>query len=433
MNRRPTLLSFACKPFARLCAVGLVALTGSAMAGEIVLYEHSRFRGRSETLFAAMYDLSGMRFANEVSSIVVKSGTWELCTERSYRGTCRTFNSGEYSQLEDINDAVRSVREVQTRPVQPPVASQPPRTQYPAYVDASRGTTIYEHGNFAGRSLSLNAPTPNFESLGMNDMVSSIIVRGGMWEFCMHANYQPPCRMFGPGDHFQVGEQFNDQFSSARPVDSGNSFPSAQAPQRPQPSQPPVQNNQAQAYLYSGEGFRGGSRTLTGRVDNFDDIDFNDRVSSIIINQGNWLFCSDANFRGSCQTLGPGRYSSLDGELRSRISSARPTRGSGNSQGDWGGNSGWGSGNWSGNRGSVTLYEYEDFGGRSYNITGFMNNLDNTGFNDRASSVVVQSGRWEFCTDANFRGTCRTVGPGRYESLPSDMDSKISSARQIGN
>jgi len=61
-----------------------------------------------------------------------------------------------------------------------------------------------------------------------------------------------------------------------------------------------------------------------------------------------------------------------------------------------------------------------------------MRNLDPTGFNDRASSLRVESGYWIFCSDSEFRGDCRTFGPGDYASLPG-MNNVISSGRQISN
>lgn len=416
--------------FSRIVGACLLVAAGATWAGEISIFQHDRFRGRQETLFGAVNDLSALRFANDISSLVVRNGTWELCTEANFRGTCRAFQPGEYSQVGDLNDRVRSLREVGNRPA--PV--QPGQPYYPGQVDSSRGITIYEHGSFGGRGVSLNGPVASFESIGMNDTVSSLIVRGGVWELCVHANFQPPCRQFGPGDHSAVGEDFNDQFSSARPVNSVSSYPGTSAPTYP--SGPPVYGDpNADVVVFSGDNFRGGSRTLTGRVDSFESIGFNDSVASIIVNRGTWQFCTDANYRGNCQSLSPGRYASLDGSLRNQISSARPERGNGNyggNQGSWGGSSGWGGGGWYGNRGSVTLYEYTDFIGRSYTITSTINSLADVGFNDKASSVVIERGTWEFCTDAHFQGTCRTVGPGRYGSIPREMDSKISSVRQVG-
>ena len=61
-----------------------------------------------------------------------------------------------------------------------------------------------------------------------------------------------------------------------------------------------------------------------------------------------------------------------------------------------------------------------------------MRNLDTTGFNDRASSLRVESGYWIFCSDSEFRGECRTFGPGDYASL-AGMNNVISSGRRISN
>jgi hypothetical protein len=60
-----------------------------------------------------------------------------------------------------------------------------------------------------------------------------------------------------------------------------------------------------------------------------------------------------------------------------------------------------------------------------------MSNLDGTGFNDRASSLRVEGGYWLFCSDAGFRGTCRTFGPGDYPTLPPGLNNQISSGRRI--
>ena len=54
-------------------------------------------------------------------------------------------------------------------------------------------------------------------------------------------------------------------------------------------------------------------------------------------------------------------------------------------------------------------------------------------FNDRASSLRVDRGYWIFCSDADFRGECRTFGPGEYPVLPPELDNRISSGRRISN
>jgi hypothetical protein len=83
-------------------------------------------------------------------------------------------------------------------------------------------------------------------------------------------------------------------------------------------------------------------------------------------------------------------------------------------------------------RARAILYEFPNFGGRSFVIeTNVVGNLDRTGFNDRASSIRVEGGYWLFCTNAGFEGTCRTFGPGDYASLPWEINDRISSGRRI--
>ena len=61
--------------------------------------------------------------------------------------------------------------------------------------------------------------------------------------------------------------------------------------------------------------------------------------------------------------------------------------------------------------GELTLYSRDDYHGRS-------------------QSVRVRSGYWEVCEDVDFRGRCRTLGPGEYASLER-LSNRISSVREV--
>jgi hypothetical protein len=140
-------------------------------------------------------------------------------------------------------------------------------------------------------------------------------------------------------------------------------------------------------------------------------------------NFGRSGFCVDIEFRGNCGVLAPGAYPNL-GAYAGRISSVRPVDGrySDNRSDDRGRN----------REARATLYEGPNLSGRSYPINDPMPNLARTGFNDRASSLRVDRGYWIFCSDAEFRGDCRTYGPGEYASLPG-LNNVISSGRRISN
>lgn len=175
--------------------------------------------------------------------------------------------------------------------------------------------------------------------------------------------------------------------------------------------------------FYQDDNYRGRQFTADRPVANFARDGFNDRVYSAIVHDGRWEICVDADFNGSCGVLAPGAYPNL-GAYAGRISSVRPI-----------------DGRYTGNRGDdrardrharATLFEGINLSGRSYRLDETMPNLANSGFNDRASSLRVESGYWIFCSDAEFRGECRTFGPGDYASMPT-LNNVISSGRRISD
>jgi uncharacterized protein YcfJ len=80
----------------------------------------------------------------------------------------------------------------------------------------------------------------------------------------------------------------------------------------------------------------------------------------------------------------------------------------------------------------VTFYEHDGFQGRSFSTQRQVGNFERFGFNDRASSVVVLSDRWEVCQDARFSGQCVVLRPGRYPSLAAmGLNDRVSSVRIV--
>lgn len=82
----------------------------------------------------------------------------------------------------------------------------------------------------------------------------------------------------------------------------------------------------------------------------------------------------------------------------------------------------------------VTFYSRDDFHGRQFTANGQVRNMDRTGFNDRASSAVVNDGNWQVCSDAYFNGQCVVLQPGEYPNLDRmGLGDKISSVRPVGD
>ena len=85
----------------------------------------------------------------------------------------------------------------------------------------------------------------------------------------------------------------------------------------------------------------------------------------------------------------------------------------------------------------IILFEHINFHGAHKHLYGSESNLaasDDSSFNDKISSFVINSGTWQFFRDTNFAGPASTVlGPGRYNwvenfGIPNDS---ISSVRRV--
>ncbi len=279
-------------------------------------------------------------------------------------------------------------------------------------VHAAAQVTFYEHDDFVGRSFTVNQPVADFFNFGFNDRASSAMVRGGSWQLCSDANFGGRCVVLTPGDYRSLNAVgLNDQVSSVRQVGA------------------PGGVGRGRIAFYGLPRFQGQGITVESDVVNFDDIHFNDAAQSAIIEEGTWQLCENAEYRGPCITLEPGRYQDLGG-LTGRVSSARVVAG--------------GAAGRPGPRpatvpappphGRAVLFGQRGLQGRSFVIDRpVVRDLADSGFNDRASSLRVESGYWMFCSDADFEGECRTFGPGDYPVLPPELQNRISSGRRISN
>jgi uncharacterized protein YcfJ len=80
----------------------------------------------------------------------------------------------------------------------------------------------------------------------------------------------------------------------------------------------------------------------------------------------------------------------------------------------------------------ITFFEREDFRGRSFTAERQIGNLERFGFNNRASSAIVERGRWEVCDEPRFEGRCAMLRPGRYDSLRAmGLNNAVSSVRAL--
>lgn len=84
-------------------------------------------------------------------------------------------------------------------------------------------------------------------------------------------------------------------------------------------------------------------------------------------------------------------------------------------------------------RARVILFDGLDLQGASIPLHDDVVNLGQLGFNDRARSMLIEAGTWQFCVDAHFGGRCRVYGPGQYRSVDRVLYRALSSARVLPN
>jgi hypothetical protein len=81
--------------------------------------------------------------------------------------------------------------------------------------------------------------------------------------------------------------------------------------------------------------------------------------------------------------------------------------------------------------GEITLYKDRDFNGDTLTLRRAAPDLEKTGFNDSAASVIVREGMWEVCSDPFYRGNCARLGPGQYDRLERTLNDRVASVREL--
>lgn len=293
-------------PFPALLLVAGIAAAGPAYAAEIVFYEHDAFRGRTFVANQSISNFANVGYNDRASSVIVRSGTWQLCSDAYFRGRCVTVTPGDYPSLRsmDLNDMVSSARELDWL-----AGGRGPA--------AAARVELFEGRAFAGGHFSVNDTITNFSDVGFNDRANSMVIQAGTWQLCEHADFRGACQIYGPGRYADLGG-LSGRVSSIRSgaIGAGGG------------GDVPGWGTGARAILYEGQGLSGRVFVINSEVvSNLASTGFNDRAASLRVEGGYWVFCSDANFLGECMTFGPGDYPTLPWGLAHRISSGRRIHG----------------------------------------------------------------------------------------------------------
>lgn len=288
-----------------LLSLFTAAFAAPAFAAEITFFEHESFSGRGVTVTQSIADFANLGINDRASSVIIRSGAWQLCSDSHFRGHCVTLSPGQYPNLAamGVNDAVSSARELGGGGGV--VAVGGGRVQ------------LFEGINFQFRNLPVNGALRNFADVDFNDRAASMVVLEGAWEACSDADFQGLCRVYGPGRYPDLAE-LNGRISSMRQVSGGSGGVVGGG------GGGGAWVGGARATLYARPNLAGRSFTISNEIAaNLADMGFNDRASSLRVEAGYWIFCTDANFHGDCRTFGPGDYPTLPWGLQNQISSGR--------------------------------------------------------------------------------------------------------------
>lgn len=222
-------------------ALAAPLLVHSAVAGELTMYEHDNFQGRHVTVRDQARDLGRSGLNDRVSSLMVRSGRWQVCEHANFEGRCGIFEAGEYAQLnrDRLGDTISSVREVggdgrnaaAYGDQREGYRDGDQRDGYRNGDDERREQRrdrrnrreraeleLFTGAEFSGERIVVQENQVNsLSSRNFNDRAKSVVVRGGQWQVCMHDDFGGECAVYGPGKYPHLG-RLSRQISSIRQV-----------------------------------------------------------------------------------------------------------------------------------------------------------------------------------------------------------------------
>ena len=197
---------------------------------------------------------------------------------------------------------------------------------------------LFEHGDFRGRTLGVDNAIPDLDRAGFNDKTSSIQVLRGRWEVCTDGNFRGNCQIVDADIPNMNYLRMNDSISSVRRVNGyawgngrndryGDYDRRDRYRDRNDRRDDRWGRNNGSGYgglvVYEHANFGGWGVPLSGDVYDLNQIRINDEISSIEVNSGRWLVCSDPGFRGRCAEVYGTMNSAHSIRMNDQISSIR--------------------------------------------------------------------------------------------------------------
>lgn len=164
----------------------------AATAGELQLFSREDFRGQRVVIAdGAANNFVDFGFNDRASSLVVRSGTWELCEHRDFQGQCAVFERGEYPDLRRFNNNFSSAREIERRHDRGNGNAygrderwrderREERREERRY-DRERGDAVelFNDYNMRGRRVAISRDIRTLRDVGFNDNANSMVINYG--------------------------------------------------------------------------------------------------------------------------------------------------------------------------------------------------------------------------------------------------------------
>jgi hypothetical protein len=206
------------KRWQTLLTVALAMVATGAAAQSVTFYQGEGFRGRNFSQDGPIANFERFGFNDRASSLVIRRGTWEVCSDAGYRGRCVTLRPGNYPNLGamGLSNSVSSARPVSGSPPPRPMPPPPPPPPHGGGYGGS-AVTLFDQPGLGGDRFRVDGPIDNLDRTQWNDRARSMIIRRGRWQICSDAYFRNNCQVFGPGRYDDLGG-LTGNASSIRPV-----------------------------------------------------------------------------------------------------------------------------------------------------------------------------------------------------------------------
>jgi heat shock protein HslJ len=286
----------------------------------ISVFIDENYRGLGATIRRDVPNLRPLGLNDRISSLRVAPGEqWEICERANYQGRCIVV-SGDDPDLDDSDwaNVISSMRRVPTTSTAPPRANAPPAaSSTPAGPEPF--LVLHERTGYRGARTTYRDEVAD---LGENDdRAQSVTIRGGAWELFEGPRFTGRRVMVRENTPNLESYGMRNRVSSLRPVRvrSGGTDVAITPPPRNVPPPPP---NEPTIILHDQTNYRGPHVSYRGEAGDLGEHD--DRARSVTVRGGVWELFEGPRFTGRHVTVRESVPNLEVHALRGRVSSLRP-------------------------------------------------------------------------------------------------------------